>query len=64
MLYAQILDRIEAADYDIFAARVRVPVARKALTAARILVFGPPRPRTTELDAARGKELSVAAHAH
>ncbi len=63
VLYAQILDRIEAADYDIFTERVRVPVARKALTAARILVFGPPRPKTSELDAARGKELSVAAHA-
>ena len=41
-LYAQILDRIEAADYDVFATRVRVPTWRKAGTAARILLAGPP----------------------
>ena len=33
-LYAQILDRIEAADYDVFSTRVRVPTARKVATAA------------------------------
>lgn len=32
-LYAQILDRIEARDYDVFDGRVRVPTWRKALTA-------------------------------
>lgn len=41
-LYAQILDRIEAADYDVFTTRVRVPTWRKAGTAARILLAGPP----------------------
>ena len=45
VLYAQILDRIEAADYDVFSRRVRVPTPRKALTAARILVTGAPRTR-------------------
>jgi 15-cis-phytoene synthase len=40
-LYAQILDRIEDADYDVFTRRARVPTARKALTAGRILVTGP-----------------------
>ena len=33
-LYSQILDRIEAADYDVFSGRVRVPTWRKAATAA------------------------------
>jgi phytoene synthase len=37
-LYARILDRIEAADYDVFGDRVRVPTWRKALTAAGIVV--------------------------
>ena len=44
VLYSRILDRIEAADYDVFATRVRVPTWRKATTAARILVAGPPGP--------------------
>ena len=43
-LYSQILDRIEAADYDVFTSRVRVPTVRKAGTAARILLAGPPAP--------------------
>ncbi len=43
VLYAQILDRIERADYDVFARRARVPTARKALTAGRIMVTGPAR---------------------
>jgi phytoene synthase len=41
VLYAQILDRIERANYNVFASRVRVPTARKALTAGRIMVTGP-----------------------
>ena len=45
VLYAQILDRIEAADYDVFTARVRVPTWRKALTAIKIMVAGPPTTR-------------------
>jgi phytoene synthase len=34
ILYSQILDRIEAADYDVFSSRVRVPTGRKLATAA------------------------------
>jgi phytoene synthase len=41
VLYAQILDRIESADYDVFSGRARVPGWRKAATAARIMVAGP-----------------------
>ncbi len=40
VLYAQILDRIEAADYDVFSGRIRVPTWRKALTAVRIMITG------------------------
>lgn len=43
VLYAKILDRIEAADYDVFSARARVPTWRKAGTATRILIAGPPK---------------------
>ena len=42
VLYSQILERIEAADYDVFTHRARVPTWRKATTAARVLVAGPP----------------------
>ncbi|MDN5803477.1 MAG: phytoene/squalene synthase family protein [Microlunatus sp.] len=41
VLYAQILDRIEKVNYNVFNGRARVPTARKALTAARIMVTGP-----------------------
>ncbi|MCW2810112.1 MAG: Phytoene synthase [Friedmanniella sp.] len=51
VLYAQILDRIEAADYDVFATRARVPTWRKAVTAARIMVVGPPRLRRNHVAA-------------
>lgn len=37
-LYSRILDLIEDADYDVFAARVRLPTWRKAGLAARLLV--------------------------
>jgi len=40
VLYSRILDRIEAADYDVFSIRARVPTWRKAGTAARILITG------------------------
>jgi 15-cis-phytoene synthase len=40
VLYAQILDRIEAADMDVFARRARVPTWRKAATASKIMVAG------------------------
>ncbi len=36
-LYGGILDRIEAADYDVFGSRVRVPGWRKVAVAARVL---------------------------
>ncbi|MGB8380870.1 MAG: phytoene/squalene synthase family protein [Dermatophilaceae bacterium] len=42
VLYSQILDRIEARDYDVFTGRARVPTRRKATVAARMLVS--PRP--------------------
>ncbi|AKT50330.1 phytoene/squalene synthase family protein [Arsenicicoccus sp. oral taxon 190] len=38
LLYSQILDRIEAADHDVFSSRIRVPTPVKAATAARALV--------------------------
>ena len=41
VLYAQLLDEIERDGYDVFSQRVRVPTARKAATAARIMVTGP-----------------------
>ena len=37
-LYAQILERIERADYDVFGARARVPTWRKAATVGTELV--------------------------
>jgi phytoene synthase len=36
VLYAEILDRIEAADYDVFHARATVPTWRKAVVAGRL----------------------------
>jgi 15-cis-phytoene synthase len=58
ILYAQILDRIERADYDVFRSRARVPTWRKAVTAARILAMGPPAP---QLD---GSSRHVTSNAH
>ena len=46
VLYAQILDKIERRGYDVFSTRARVPTWRKAATAARIMVAGPPRPQS------------------
>lgn len=43
VLYSGILERIEAADYDVFSARATVPTPVKAATAVSILVAGPPR---------------------
>ena len=37
-LYAEILDRIEAADYDVFATRATVPTIRKATLAGRLVL--------------------------
>jgi phytoene synthase len=37
-LYSQILDRIEAAGYDVFTTRARVPTARKLVTVSRSLL--------------------------
>ncbi len=44
-LYARILERIEADDYDVFSGRARVPTWHKAALSARILVLGPAQPR-------------------
>ena len=38
VLYSRILDRIEAADHDVFASRVRVPTWEKAALVGRLLV--------------------------
>ena len=40
-LYARILERIEARDYDVFAGRARVPTWHKAALSTRILLLGP-----------------------
>jgi phytoene synthase len=40
VLYAQILDEIEAIDLDVFSARARVPTWRKVTTAGRSLLLG------------------------
>ncbi len=59
VLYSRILDRIEAADYDVFSTRARVPTWRKAATAARILVAGPPKTAgPAQIDRARGHVAS------
>ena len=42
VLYSRILDRIEAADYDVFSERIRVPGAEKLALAARAALIGPP----------------------
>ncbi|HEX6918474.1 MAG TPA: isopentenyl-diphosphate Delta-isomerase, partial [Phycicoccus sp.] len=42
VLYARILDRIEAADYDVFSARARVPTPAKAALAARMVLSRDP----------------------
>ena len=44
VLYAEILDRIESAGYDVFASRVRVPTSRKVRLAARGLIGRTSRP--------------------
>jgi phytoene synthase len=53
VLYAQILDRIERQDYDVFRSRARVPTWRKAITAARIMGMGPPKSGQGQLDRSR-----------
>jgi isopentenyl-diphosphate delta-isomerase type 1 len=42
VLYARILERIEAADYDVFASRARVPTPVKATLAARMVTAREP----------------------
>jgi 15-cis-phytoene synthase len=58
VLYSRILDRIEAADYDVFSTRARVPTWRKAATAARILVAGPPKAAPAQIDRSRSRATS------
>jgi phytoene synthase len=43
ILYSRILDRIEAADYDVFNGRHRVPGAEKLGVALRTVLLGPPQ---------------------
>lgn len=43
VLYSRILDRIEAADYDVFSGRIRVPNHEKLAMFARAGLVGPPR---------------------
>ena len=42
VLYARILERIEAADYDVFSSRARVPTPAKAALAARMVLSRDP----------------------
>jgi phytoene/squalene synthetase len=49
VLYAGILDRIEAADYDVFSTRARVPTWRKAAVAASALGGRQPTPAVTRV---------------
>jgi len=43
VLYSRILDRIEAAGYDVFGGRIRVPDAEKLAVALRSVTVGVPR---------------------
>ncbi len=64
VLYSQILGRIEAADYDVFTTRARVPTWRKATTAARIMVSGPPRGPVPQLNGSGRTADHVASDVH
>jgi phytoene synthase len=46
VLYSQILDRVEAADYDVFSARARVPGRRKLAVAVRSMLGRAPGHRS------------------
>jgi phytoene synthase len=59
-LYSQILERIEARDYDVFSGRATVPTWRKAATAVRILVAGPPRGLATKFGPPQDHDASSA----
>lgn len=54
VLYSQILERIEARDYDVFSGRARVPTLRKAATAAGSLLRPVRRARGPRLAPAAG----------
>ncbi len=58
VLYARILDRIEAAEMNVWTRRIRVPTISKAATTARIMIAGPPRQLT------KGTAPSVTSDAH
>jgi phytoene synthase len=47
-LYSEILDRVEAADWQVFARRAAVPIRRKAIVALREVVRRPRRPPPPE----------------
>ncbi|MEO5610878.1 MAG: isopentenyl-diphosphate Delta-isomerase [Ornithinibacter sp.] len=56
VLYAQILERIEAADYEVFTSRARVPAARKAALATRMVISREPMQRVRADRAARRQD--------
>jgi phytoene synthase len=51
VLYSRILDRIEAADYDVFSARAQVPAREKLAVAAWTMLRGHPAAGPLEADA-------------
>ena len=57
VLYARILDRIEAADYDVFSERIRVPNHEKLAMFARAALIGPPAPDLTRKTSTRRTAL-------
>jgi isopentenyl-diphosphate delta-isomerase type 1 len=57
ILYAQILEQIEAADYDVFTERRRVPTPAKAALAARMVIARDPMRRVLADRAARTPDL-------
>ncbi len=63
VLYAQILDRIEAAEMNVWTRRVRVPTVRKAVTAAEIAIAGPRR-QLTRATPPKGEQPSVTSDSH
>lgn len=53
VLYSEILDRVEGADYDVFAGRIRVPTWRKAAVFARAALIGPPPVSASDFETGR-----------
>ncbi|GAA3608674.1 phytoene/squalene synthase family protein [Microlunatus ginsengisoli] len=64
VLYARILDRIEAAEMNIWTRRARVPTVRKAATAAAIMIAGPGRQLAKATRPRQGEPQSVTSDSH